>query len=84
MRLSGFLSREEGLRLLRCIRIAVLRIKGKGGKDLYSILGFGFPTRVRSNLPVARPWLGVNAQDEQKLLKKATALLQRQINQNLK
>ncbi|HDR1844054.1 TPA: phage virion morphogenesis protein [Pasteurella multocida] len=32
----------------------------------------------------ARPWLGVNAQDEQKLLKKATALLQRQINQNLK
>ena len=32
----------------------------------------------------ARPWLGVNAQDEQKLLKKSTALLQRQINQNLK
>ena len=32
----------------------------------------------------ARPWLGVNAQDEQKLLKKATTLLQRQINQNLK
>lgn len=30
-----------------------------------------------------RPWLGVNAQDEQKLLRKATALLQRQINQNL-
>lgn len=32
----------------------------------------------------ARPWLGVGAQDEQKLLKKATALLQRQIDQNLK
>ena len=30
-----------------------------------------------------RPWLGVNAQDEQKLLRKATALLQRQIDQNL-
>lgn len=29
-----------------------------------------------------RPWLGVNAQDEQKLLRKATALLQRQIDQN--
>jgi len=28
--------------------------------------------------------LGVNAQDEQKLLKKATALLQRQINQDLR
>ena len=30
-----------------------------------------------------RPWLGVNAQDEQKLLQKATALLQREIDQNL-
>lgn len=30
-----------------------------------------------------RPWLGVSQQDEQKLLRKATALLQRQINQNL-
>ena len=29
-----------------------------------------------------RPWLGVNAQDEQKLLRKATALLQRQIDQS--
>ncbi|WP_373100802.1 MULTISPECIES: phage virion morphogenesis protein [Pasteurellaceae] len=32
----------------------------------------------------ARPWLGVSSSDEQKLLKKATALLQRQIEQNLK
>ncbi len=30
-----------------------------------------------------RPWLGVSQQDEQKLLRKATALLQRQIDQNL-
>ena len=30
----------------------------------------------------ARPWLGVSEQDEQKLLRKATALLQRQINQS--
>lgn len=30
-----------------------------------------------------RPWLGVSEQDEQKLLRKATALLQRQIDQNL-
>ncbi len=32
----------------------------------------------------ARPWLGVSNSDGQKLLKKANALLQRQINQNLK
>ncbi|BFU65378.1 phage virion morphogenesis protein [Rodentibacter abscessus] len=31
----------------------------------------------------ARPWLGVSRSDEQKLLKKATALLQRQIDQHL-
>lgn len=31
----------------------------------------------------ARPWLGINKQDEQRLLKKATALLQRQIEQGL-
>ncbi|SUB23921.1 phage virion morphogenesis protein [Avibacterium avium] len=30
-----------------------------------------------------RPWLGVSQNDEQKLLRKATALLQRQIDQNL-
>ena len=30
----------------------------------------------------ARPWLGVSEQDEQKLLRKATALLQRQIDQS--
>ena len=30
-----------------------------------------------------RPWLGVSVHDEQKLLRKATALLQRQIDQNL-
>ena len=30
----------------------------------------------------ARPWLGISEQDEQKLLRKATALLQRQINQS--
>ena len=30
-----------------------------------------------------RPWLGVSEQDEQKLLRKSTALLQRQIDQNL-
>ena len=47
---------------------------GKGSNTVYAKL---------SKIP-ARPWLGVNAQDEQKLLKKATALLQRQINQNLK
>ena len=29
-----------------------------------------------------RPWLGVSEQDEQKLLRKAIALLQRQINQS--
>lgn len=29
-----------------------------------------------------RPWLGVSEQDKQKLLRKATALLQRQINQS--
>ena len=32
----------------------------------------------------ARPWLGIGERDGEKLLKKATALLQRQINQNLK
>jgi len=32
----------------------------------------------------ARPWLGVSPSDAQKLLKKATALLQRQIDKNLK
>ena len=32
----------------------------------------------------ARPWLGIGDRDSEKLLKKATALLQRQINQNLK
>ena len=32
----------------------------------------------------ARPWLGIGDRDGEKLLKKATALLQRQINQNLK
>lgn len=30
----------------------------------------------------ARPWLGISEQDEQKLLRKATELLQRQINQS--
>ena len=32
----------------------------------------------------ARPWLGIGDRDSEKLLKKATALLQHQINQNLK
>lgn len=32
----------------------------------------------------ARPWLGISDRDGEKLLKKATALLQRQIDQNLK
>lgn len=47
---------------------------GKGNNTVFA---------KQSKIP-ARPWLGVNTQDEQKLLKKATALLQRQIDQNLK
>lgn len=47
---------------------------GKGNNTVYA---------KQSKIP-ARPWLGVNAQDKQKLLKKATTLLQRQIDQNLR
>ena len=58
-------------------------IRPKKGKRLKFGKGSNAVYAKQSKIP-ARPWLGVNAQDEQKLLKKATALLQRQINQNLK
>ena len=58
-------------------------IRPKKGKRLKFGKGSNTVYAKQSKIP-ARPWLGVNAQDEQKLLKKATALLQRQINQNLK
>lgn len=58
-------------------------IRSKKGKRLKFGKGSNTVYAKQSKIP-ARPWLGVNAQDEQKLLKKATALLQRQINQNLK
>ena len=58
-------------------------IRPKKGKRLKFGKGSNTVYAKQSKIP-ARPWLGVNAQDEQKLLKKATALLQRQINQNLR
>ena len=58
-------------------------IRPKKGKRLKFGKGSNTVYAKQSTIP-ARPWLGVNTQDEQKLLKKATALLQRQINQNLK
>ncbi|NBI42045.1 phage virion morphogenesis protein [[Haemophilus] felis] len=57
-------------------------IKPKKGKRL--VFGKkGSPVFAKESKVPARPWLGVNSQDEQKLLQKATALLQRQIEQNL-
>lgn len=58
-------------------------IRPKKGKRLKFGKGSNTVYVKQSKIP-ARPWLGVNAQDEQKLLKKATALLQRQINQDLR
>nr|DAS18464.1 MAG TPA: virion morphogenesis protein [Caudoviricetes sp.] len=58
-------------------------IKPKKGKRLKFGKGDTTVFAKQSKVP-ARPWLGINQQNEQKLLRKATALLQRQINQNLK
>ena len=57
-------------------------IKPKKGKRLKFGKGDNAVLAKQSKTP-ARPWLGVNSQNEQKLLEKAKAVLQRQIDQNL-
>lgn len=44
-------------------------------------LSFGNGIFAKKAVIPARPWLGIGRNDEQKLLKKATALLQRQIDE---
>lgn len=56
-------------------------IKPKKGKRLKFGKGNNTIFAKESKIP-ARPWLGVSEQDEQKLLRKATAFLQRQLNQS--
>ncbi len=62
-----------------CISLAVKLCQNK--RSDYALAKAKYLPK-KADIP-ARPWLGVNKQDEQKLLRKATALLQRQIEQGL-